>query len=79
MSNIIESSAMRKANKVVNSISAVINTKDMTIQLTKSQGKNLNSKGSQNHSKKRKKSKNKYASGVNKFDKSGKVLIIFWL
>jgi hypothetical protein len=60
----------------VNSISAIINTKDMTIQVSKAQGQHQNMyPKSQNLSKKRKTSKPKNAPSVNKFEKSGKFII----
>lgn len=72
--SIVETNAFKKANKAVNSISAIINTKDMTIHVSKGQRPNDCQK-SQNLSKKRKKSKTKNAPIINKFEKSGKFLI----
>lgn len=73
--SITESNAFKKVNKAVNSISAIINTKDMTIQVSQGQRPNECQK-SQNLSKKRKQSKTKNAPVFNKFERSGMFLSI---
>lgn len=71
ISSIAEMNALKKANKSVNSISAIINTKEMTIQVSQAQGKGMGNK-KQNKSKKRRQSQTKTSLTANKFDKSGK-------
>jgi hypothetical protein len=56
------------SSKAVSSISAIINTKDMTIQVSNMHNKNLY-KQTQNHSKSRKKSKTKTSMLVKMPDK----------